>query len=84
ERPREFLVRVLEAVKAGRQGEGEYPCLMDESNVEAVFQLLDAEGEGSITPRQCREALKALELSTEGLNVVDDEGITLDMFKEEV
>ncbi|NXP74835.1 EFC10 protein, partial [Ramphastos sulfuratus] len=48
ERPREFLMQVLEGVKAARRGEGEYPELMDESNLEAMFSLLDVVGQGHI------------------------------------
>uniref|UniRef100_A0A8B9V533 EF-hand calcium binding domain 10 n=1 Tax=Anas zonorhyncha TaxID=75864 RepID=A0A8B9V533_9AVES len=84
ERPRQFLIQVLETVKAGRQGEGTYPCLMDESNLVAMFQMLDVADLGSITPAQYREALKTLGLSTDNLHVGDDENVTLDTFKEEV
>ncbi|XP_005423613.2 EF-hand calcium-binding domain-containing protein 10 [Geospiza fortis] len=81
-RPREFLIQVLERVKAGRRAEGEYPFLMDEANVEAMFSLLDVLGQGSIRPAQYREALKTLGLSTEDLELEDDVEITLDEFKE--
>ncbi|XP_058682686.1 EF-hand calcium-binding domain-containing protein 10-like isoform X1 [Poecile atricapillus] len=56
ERPREFLIQVLERVKAGRRAEGEYPFLMDEANVDAMFSLLDVLGQGHIRPVQYREA----------------------------
>ncbi|XP_066038974.1 EF-hand calcium-binding domain-containing protein 10 isoform X2 [Chamaea fasciata] len=82
ERPREFLIQALERVKAGRRAEGEYPFLMDEANVEAMFSLLDVLGQGHIRPAQYREALKTLGLSTEDLELEDDENITLDVFKE--
>ncbi|XP_068045741.1 EF-hand calcium-binding domain-containing protein 10 isoform X1 [Anomalospiza imberbis] len=81
ERPREFLVQVLERVKAGRRAEGEYPFLMDEANVDAMFSLLDVLGRGYIRPAQYREALKTLGLSTEDLELEDDVEITLDVFK---
>ncbi|XP_051661120.1 EF-hand calcium-binding domain-containing protein 10 [Manacus candei] len=84
EKPREFLIQALERVKAGRRAEGEYPDLMDEANVEAMFGLLDVLGQGHITPVQYREALKTLGLSTEDLEVGDDENITLEVFKEGV
>ncbi|NWR30629.1 EFC10 protein, partial [Tachuris rubrigastra] len=84
ERPREFLIQVLEKVKAGRRAEGQYPDLMDEANVEAMFSLLDVLGQGHITPVQYREALKTLGLSTADLEVGDDEHITLEVFKEGV
>ncbi|NXF05194.1 EFC10 protein, partial [Smithornis capensis] len=82
ERPREFLIQTLERVQAGRRAEGEYPELLDEGNLEAMFALLDVLGQGRITPAQYREALKTLGLSTEDLELGDDENITLDVFKE--
>ncbi|KAM9388875.1 EF-hand calcium-binding domain-containing protein 10 [Phaethornis superciliosus] len=84
ERPREFLIQALEKVKAGRRAEGEYPYLMDEDNLVAMFGLLDVLGQGHITPAQYREALKTLGLSTEDLQLGDDVNITLNVFKEEV
>ncbi|NXT83858.1 EFC10 protein, partial [Zapornia atra] len=84
ENPREFLIQALERVKAGRRAEGEYPYLMDEANLGAMFELLDVVGQGHITPVQYKEALKTLGLSTEDLQFGDDMNITLDVFKEEV
>ncbi|NWS65804.1 EFC10 protein, partial [Crotophaga sulcirostris] len=84
ENPREFLIEALERVKAGRRAEGEYPHLMDEDNLGAMFGLLDVVGQGHITAAQHREALKTLGLSTEDLQFGDDANITLDVFKEEV
>ncbi|KAM9292847.1 EF-hand calcium-binding domain-containing protein 10 [Morus bassanus] len=84
EKPREFLIQALERVKAGKRAEGEYPHLMDEANLGAMFELLDVVGQGHITPAQFREALKTLGLSTEDLQFEADANITLDVFKEEV
>ncbi|XP_040400548.1 EF-hand calcium-binding domain-containing protein 10 isoform X1 [Cygnus olor] len=87
ERPRQFLIQVLERVKAGRQGEGGYPCLMDESNLVAMFQMLDVADLGYITPVQYREGQSTPngnQLSTDNLHIGDDVNITLDTFKEEV
>ncbi|NWU63784.1 EFC10 protein, partial [Pterocles burchelli] len=84
ESPREFLIQALERVQAGRRAEGEYPHLMDEANLGAMFQLLDVVGQGRITAAQYREALKTLGLSTEDVQLEDDVNITLDVFKEEV
>ncbi|KAM6321435.1 EF-hand calcium-binding domain-containing protein 10 [Aegotheles albertisi] len=84
ENPREFLIQVLERVKAGKRGVGEYPNLMDEENLVAMFGLLDVVGQGHIGAAQQREALKTLGLSTEDLQSGDDVKITLDVFKEEV
>ncbi|XP_010071306.1 PREDICTED: EF-hand calcium-binding domain-containing protein 10-like, partial [Pterocles gutturalis] len=82
--PREFLIQALERVQAARRAEVEYPHLMDEANLGAMFQLLDVVGQGRITPAQYREALKTLGLSTEDLQLEDDVNITVDVFKEEV
>ncbi|NWR84305.1 EFC10 protein, partial [Furnarius figulus] len=84
EKPRDFLIQVLERVKAGRRAEGEFPDLMDEANVEAMFGLLDVLGQGRITAAQYGEALKTLGLSHKDLEVGDDETVTLDVFKEGV
>nr|XP_047924552.1 EF-hand calcium-binding domain-containing protein 10 isoform X1 [Anser cygnoides]XP_047924553.1 EF-hand calcium-binding domain-containing protein 10 isoform X1 [Anser cygnoides]XP_047924554.1 EF-hand calcium-binding domain-containing protein 10 isoform X1 [Anser cygnoides] len=87
ERPRQFLIQVLETVKAGRQGEGGYPCLMDESNLVAMFQMLDVADLGYITPVQYREGQSnpnGNQLSTDNLHIGDDVNVTLDTFKEEV
>ncbi|XP_061222268.1 EF-hand calcium-binding domain-containing protein 10 [Neopsephotus bourkii] len=84
DRPREFLIQALEKVKAGRRAEGEYPNLMDEDNVVAMFGLLDVVGEGHITAAQYREALKTLGLTTEDLQIEDNAVITLDVFMQEV
>ncbi|KAM9028308.1 EF-hand calcium-binding domain-containing protein 10 isoform 1-T2 [Ara ararauna] len=84
DRPREFLVQALEKVKAGRRAEGEYPSLMDQDNVVAMFGLLDVVGQGHITAAQYREALKTLGLTTEDLHIEDDAIITLDVFTQEV
>ncbi|NXN44305.1 EFC10 protein, partial [Rhinoptilus africanus] len=84
ERPREFLIQALERVQAGRRAEGEYPHLMEEANLAAMFQLLDVVGQGHIPAAQCRAALKTLGLSTEDLQFGDDANITLDVFKEEL
>ncbi|KFV76342.1 EF-hand calcium-binding domain-containing protein 10, partial [Struthio camelus australis] len=73
ERPREFLIQVLERLKAGKLAEGEeYPCLMDDSNLTAMFEMMDVVGQGYITSAQYGEALKTLGLSTEGLHSADD------------
>uniref|UniRef100_A0A8C0F8N3 EF-hand calcium binding domain 10 n=1 Tax=Bubo bubo TaxID=30461 RepID=A0A8C0F8N3_BUBBB len=83
-KPREFLIQALERVKAGQRAEGEYPYLMDEANLAAMFSLLDVVGQGHVTPAQYREALKTLGLSTEDLQFGDDVNITLDVFTEEM
>ncbi|XP_069706155.1 EF-hand calcium-binding domain-containing protein 10 [Phaenicophaeus curvirostris] len=84
ERPREFLLAALERVKAGRRAEGEFPDLLDDADLGALFGLLDVLGQGRISGAQGRAALKTLGLGTEDLRFGDDASITLDEFKEEV
>ncbi|NXL63708.1 EFC10 protein, partial [Chordeiles acutipennis] len=52
ERPREFLIQALERVQAASRAEGQFPHLMDEANLAAMFSLLDVVGQGHITPAQ--------------------------------
>lgn len=59
ERPRQFLIQVLEAVRAARRGEAAMPGVLDEADVEAVFRMLDAAGRGFVTGRQCRAGRSA-------------------------
>ncbi|KFO73525.1 EF-hand calcium-binding domain-containing protein 10, partial [Cuculus canorus] len=72
ERPREFLIQALERVAAARRAEGEFPDLMDDANLGAMFGLLDVLGQGHVTAPQFREALKTLGLGTEDLQTGDD------------
>ncbi|XP_018424127.1 PREDICTED: EF-hand calcium-binding domain-containing protein 10-like [Nanorana parkeri] len=58
ERPREFLISQLEKLKLARLADLDYPCLFDESNVEAVFGILDPAGQGYITGTQYTEGKK--------------------------
>ncbi|KFU94321.1 EF-hand calcium-binding domain-containing protein 10, partial [Chaetura pelagica] len=67
-----FLIQLLEKVKAARRSRGEYPDLMDEENLVAMFGLLDVVGRGHVTAAQHREALKTLGLSTEDLQLEED------------
>uniref|UniRef100_A0A669PEQ1 EF-hand calcium binding domain 10 n=1 Tax=Phasianus colchicus TaxID=9054 RepID=A0A669PEQ1_PHACC len=78
ERPRQFLLRALEAVRAARRGEAAMPSVLDEADVEAVFRMLDAAGRGFVT------ALKTLGLRTAELRVGDEEEVGLATFKEEM
>ncbi|XP_048463784.1 EF-hand calcium-binding domain-containing protein 10 [Rhincodon typus] len=59
-KPVEFLVQQLEKLKSARQTKKDYPSLFDESNLDAVFGILDPTKQGHITLRQYREALKTL------------------------
>lgn len=50
-------------MKAGRRAEGEYPNLMGEDNVVAMFGLLDVVGQGHITAAQHREGAYQITMS---------------------
>ncbi|XP_062914259.1 EF-hand calcium-binding domain-containing protein 10 [Mobula hypostoma] len=56
-KPLEFLV---EQLKAAKNTQTNYPCLFDESNLDAVFGILDPTKQGYITLKQYTEALKTL------------------------
>ncbi|KAM5172995.1 EF-hand calcium-binding domain-containing protein 10 [Mantella aurantiaca] len=83
ERPREFLISQLEKLKLARLADSGYPCLFDESNVEAVFGILDPAGQGYITGTQYTEALKTLGIDISSFPS-PPENITLEVFKYDV
>ncbi|XP_068132367.1 EF-hand calcium-binding domain-containing protein 10 [Hyperolius riggenbachi] len=83
ERPREFLITQLEKLKLARLADVEYPSLFDESNVEAVFGILDPAGQGYITGTQYIEALKTLGIDISSIPA-PPEKITLEVFKHDV
>ncbi|KAM3926330.1 EF-hand calcium-binding domain-containing protein 10 [Leptodactylus fuscus] len=83
ERPREFLITQLEKLKLARLADMEYPCLFDESNVDAVFRILDPSGQGYITGTQYIEALKTLGVNVDNL-LAPPEKITEEVFKHDV
>ncbi|XP_040268635.1 EF-hand calcium-binding domain-containing protein 10 [Bufo bufo] len=83
DRPREFLITQLEKLKLARLADVEYPCLFDESNVDAVFGILDPSGQGYITGTQYIEALKTLGVDVS--NLPDPpEKITQEVFKHDM
>eukprot|EP00069_Balaena_mysticetus_P017391 bmy_10587T0 len=58
---------------------------MDDSNIAAMFQLLDSSNKGSISFIQYKEALKTLGLCTADEVLKDDgHGITCEKFMREV
>ncbi|KAG8577194.1 hypothetical protein GDO81_010096 [Engystomops pustulosus] len=83
ERPREFLITQLEKLKLARLADVEHPCLFDETNVDAIFRILDPSGQGYITGTQYIEALKTL-----GVDVVNlphpPEKITQEVFRHDM
>ncbi|XP_044132703.1 EF-hand calcium-binding domain-containing protein 10 [Bufo gargarizans] len=83
DRPREFLITQLEKLKLARLADAEYPCLFDESNVDAVFGILDPSGQGYITGTQYIEALKTLGVDVSNLPY-PPEKITQEVFKHDM
>uniref|UniRef100_A0A8C2T4L9 EF-hand calcium binding domain 10 n=1 Tax=Coturnix japonica TaxID=93934 RepID=A0A8C2T4L9_COTJA len=49
ERPRQFLIQTLEAVRAARRGGAAMPAVLDEADVETMFRMMDAAGRGFVT-----------------------------------
>uniref|UniRef100_UPI00398F73AC EF-hand calcium-binding domain-containing protein 10 n=1 Tax=Pristiophorus japonicus TaxID=55135 RepID=UPI00398F73AC len=59
-KPLEFLIDQLEQLKIARLTGTNFPCLFDDSNLDAVFGILDTTKQGHITLNQYTEALKTL------------------------
>ncbi|XP_048357771.1 EF-hand calcium-binding domain-containing protein 10 [Sphaerodactylus townsendi] len=83
EKPREFLIQTLEKIKLARMT-NDYPYLLDEANLNAMFDMLDTAGEGYITVPQYKGALQSIGLTTDDIVYSDEEKITSDVFKENV
>ncbi|XP_066448050.1 EF-hand calcium-binding domain-containing protein 10 [Eleutherodactylus coqui] len=83
ERPREFLITQLEKLKLARLADAEYPCLFCESNVDAIFGILDPSGQGYVTGTQYTEALKTLGVDVSNLPA-PREKITHEVFKHDM
>ncbi|XP_043084504.1 EF-hand calcium-binding domain-containing protein 10 [Puntigrus tetrazona] len=60
EHPREFLIDQLEKLKVSKVHSGKPPCLFNESNLDALFGVLDPSRQSFITYSQYTEALKTL------------------------
>lgn len=55
ERPREFLIDQLEKLKESKHSQEYSPCLFNESNLDALFGILDPSHQGYITHAQYKE-----------------------------
>lgn len=55
DRPREFLIDQLEKLKVSEVHPGKPPCLFNESNLDALFGVLDPSHQGFITYSQYKE-----------------------------
>ncbi|XP_028813663.1 EF-hand calcium-binding domain-containing protein 10 [Denticeps clupeoides] len=60
ERPKEFLIAQLEQLRVSKLHSVESPCLFNDSNLDAVFGILDPARQGHITFAQYKEALTTL------------------------
>ncbi|XP_033880556.2 EF-hand calcium-binding domain-containing protein 10 [Acipenser ruthenus] len=85
ERPCEFLITQLEKLKLARTTSRDYPCLFNESNLEAIFGILDPTRQGYITLGQYKEALNTIGLKQFDAfpQGADYNRITLETFKKE-
>ncbi|XP_059143112.1 EF-hand calcium-binding domain-containing protein 10-like [Physella acuta] len=83
--PKAFLIQTLEKLQQSRAMKGEHPCLFDESNITAVFGMLDPTGRGYITLKQYNEAM--LTVGAKDFNPMplghEEDAINLKTFKKE-
>uniref|UniRef100_A0AC11DCH6 Uncharacterized protein n=1 Tax=Ovis aries TaxID=9940 RepID=A0AC11DCH6_SHEEP len=85
ERPREYLISILERLRIAKLSGVALPFFMDNSNIASMFEMLDSSNKGSISFVQYKEALKTLGLYTEGEVLKDDgHGVTFEQFRNEV
>uniref|UniRef100_A0A3Q1LQN3 EF-hand calcium binding domain 10 n=1 Tax=Bos taurus TaxID=9913 RepID=A0A3Q1LQN3_BOVIN len=85
ERPREYLISILERLRIARLSGVALPFFMDNSNIASMFEMLDSSNKGSISFVQYKEALKTLGLCTAEEVLKDDgHGVTFDKFRNEV
>ncbi|XP_012311729.2 EF-hand calcium-binding domain-containing protein 10 isoform X1 [Aotus nancymaae] len=85
EKPREYLISLLERLRIAKVTGVAFPFFMDNSNVVSMFEMMDSSNRGTISFVQYKEALKTLGLCTEDEDLEDDgHRITLDQFKDEV
>ncbi|XP_040328831.1 EF-hand calcium-binding domain-containing protein 10 isoform X2 [Herpailurus yagouaroundi] len=85
EKPREYLISVLEQLRIAKMTGLAFPFFMDHSNIVSMFEMMDTSNKGTISFVQYREALKTLGLLTAD-EVLKDDGhaVTLDKFRREV
>lgn len=85
EKPRDYLITLLERLRIAKETGIAFPFFMDNSNIVAMFEMMDSAGRGAISFVQYKEALKTLGLCTAD-EVLKGEGhiVTLDQFRDEV
>ncbi|XP_027965316.1 EF-hand calcium-binding domain-containing protein 10-like, partial [Eumetopias jubatus] len=85
EKPREYLISLLEQLRVAKITGVAFPFFMDHSNIVSVFEMMDTSNKGTISFVQYKEGLKTLGLLNED-EVLKDDGhvITLEKFRSEV
>ncbi|XP_045877351.1 EF-hand calcium-binding domain-containing protein 10 [Meles meles] len=85
EKPREYLISILERLRIAKVTGVAFPFFMDHSNIMSMFEMMDTSHKGNISFGQYREGLKTLGLLDED-EVLQDDGhmITLEKFRSEV
>uniref|UniRef100_A0A8C7BFG0 EF-hand calcium binding domain 10 n=2 Tax=Neovison vison TaxID=452646 RepID=A0A8C7BFG0_NEOVI len=85
EKPREYLISILERLRIAKVTGVAFPFFMDHSNIVSMFEMMDTSHKGTISFVQYREGLKTLGLLDED-EVLQDDGhvITLEKFRSEV
>ncbi|XP_026222395.1 EF-hand calcium-binding domain-containing protein 10 [Anabas testudineus] len=83
--PREFLIEKLEELKISRQGGVKGPNLFNNSNLDAVFRILDPANQRYITFAQYKQALTTLGIKdiNECPEGVNEDRISQETFKTE-
>uniref|UniRef100_A0A7N5JJ95 EF-hand calcium binding domain 10 n=1 Tax=Ailuropoda melanoleuca TaxID=9646 RepID=A0A7N5JJ95_AILME len=85
EKPREYLISVLERLRIAKITGVAFPFFMDHCNIVSMFEMMDTSDKGTISFVQYKEGLKTLGLLNED-EVLKDDGhaITLEKFRAEV
>ncbi|PAA79448.1 hypothetical protein BOX15_Mlig006014g1, partial [Macrostomum lignano] len=83
--PKAFMVEHLKTLAGSKAAPEKAPCLFDDSNLTAIFHMLDAAGRGYVTKNQYAEAMETLGLSHFDRYPPggDNDMITLDTFVRE-
>lgn len=85
EKPRQYLISILERLRIAKIAGVALPFFMDNSNIAAMFEMLDSSNRGTISLTQYKEALKTLGLCTADEVFKDDgHGIPFEKFRHEV
>ncbi|KAL0967946.1 hypothetical protein UPYG_G00260210 [Umbra pygmaea] len=80
ERPQEFLITQLEELRESKTRSLDCPSLFNDTNLDAVFGILDPTKQGHISYAQYREALTTLGIETFN---EQPEGVAKDIISQE-